>query len=291
MGKNVYLNGQILPTDKAKISVNDRGFLYGDALVETFRTYKRAPFMLKSHLTRLLESAASLGFKTVDLSELKEAAYNLIRANDMEEAAVRITLTRGNSEKRSLAEQPKQPNLLISLTSLDSDEISRAQGGVLAISGEDRRSGYSKHKTSSMLPSIMAYKQAVDNNAFDMIQITSRGFLTEASRCNVFVVLDGILLTPPVDNRVMPGITRKLVIDIAKRNSLRVEEDAVMGQDLAGAEEIFLTNSLFEVVPVTSLNNNPIAEGQKGRITSQIQRSYRTLVDTWLEQVYAAAKS
>lgn len=287
MGNNVYLNGQILPIEKAKISVNDRGFLYGDALIETLRTYKSVPFMLKSHLSRLLESAQILDFKIGALEEYKDAVYNLIRANGIEEAVIRITLTRGDSQERNLVEIPDRPNLLISMMPLDTEEIARSQSGVLAISGEDRRSTYSKYKTSSMMPSIMAYKQAKDNGAFDIIQIIPRGFVTEASRCNVFVIIDGMILTPPVDNRVLPGVTRKLVIDIAKRNNLKVEEDAVMGQDLATAEEIFLTNSLYEVVPVISLNNKPIADGQKGPITQQIQKAYRTLVDAWLEQVFA----
>jgi branched-subunit amino acid aminotransferase/4-amino-4-deoxychorismate lyase len=242
--------------------------------------------MLKSHLLRLTEAAQALGINIkLSADELKQAVYSVIKANNIEEASIRITLTRGNSQKRSFYENLEQANLLISMAPLDIAEISEAQEGVAAISGEDRRGAFSQYKNSSMLSSIMAYKQARDNGAFDIIQVSKRGFVTEASRYNVFVVLDGIILTPSIGPAVLSGITRKLVINIAKRNGFKVEEDAVMGQDLVSCEEIFLTNSLFEVVPVTSLKGQLVANGQKGAITRQIQKGYRLIVDNWLEQI------
>ena len=288
MGKNVYLNGKIIPADEAKISVNDRGFLYGDALFETLRSYKKAPFMLKSHLTRLLESAQEIGFSmNIDAEAIKKAVYEVVEANDIEDGSLRITLTRGDSEKRALYEQLEQPNLLVTLTSLNTDDINSAGTGVKAISGSDKRSAVSNHKNNSMLASVMSYKEAMEKNAFDMIQITKRGFVTEGTRSNVFIVLDGILLTPPSDNYVLPGITRKVVLNIAQKNGIKVEEDAIVGQDLPHAEEMFLTNSLYEIVPVTSFNEEPIANGSKGEITQKVQNAYKMLVDHWLEQIYA----
>lgn len=287
MGSNVYLNGEILPIEKAQISVADRGFLYGDGLSEAIRFYKRAPFMLKSHLNRLQQSAADLGISLASNEELKQATFKVIAANDIDEGSLRLTVTRGNSIAKSLYEEIEKPNILISISPLDLEQIARCHSGVKAISGEDVRSAISNHKNTSMLASVISYKQVLEKNAFDMIQITRRGFVTEGLRTNVFVVLDGILLTPPVSKRVLVGVTRQTVINIAQRNGIKVEEDAIVGQDLQGAEEIFLTNSLREVVPVTSLNNQPIASGQIGPITSQIQKAYRLLIENWLQQVFA----
>lgn len=288
MGKNVYLNGQILPAEKAMISVSDRGFLYGDALFETLRTYKKVPFMMKSHINRLIESANELGINSFDYDYYKKAVYSVIESNDISEGVVRITLTRGSSIQRSLYEDIENPNLLISINSLEQELIEKTKLGVKAISAEDKRSLISKHKNNSMLPSVLTYKQAQEKNAFDAILVTRRGFVTEGLRSNVFIVLDNILLTPPVSNRVLPGITRNIVINIARNNGLKFDEDGIVGQDLSAAEEIFLTNSLYEVIPVLSLNSEPVAGGRIGNITSTVQKGYSMLVENWLDKIFAS---
>ena len=287
MGENVYLNGKILPANNAKISIHDRGFLYGDGLIETLRIYKKAPFMLKSHLNRLMESASQIGYGAgIDTDSIKKAVLEVIKANTVDNGSIRITLTRGNSEKRALYESLDQPNVLITITDSNSDEIEKVQQGVKAISGSDKRGMISNYKNNSMLASVLSYKEAVDKDAFDIIQITKKGFVTEGTRSNVFMVLDGILLTPPIDSNVLPGITRKVVLNIAQKNDVKVEEDAIVGQDLQQAEEIFLTNSLFEVIPVTSLNESSVATGAVGDITQKIQTGYKMLVSSWLDQLY-----
>ncbi len=286
MGANVYLNGQILPAESAKIGINDRGFLFGDGLIESFRTYKQAPFMLKSHLNRLEQSAKAVGINLPDIEELKQATYKVIESNNIAEGKIRITVTRGNSVNNALYEDVASPNILITVEDLNAGgNFSSEQAGVKAISGEDKRSLVSEHKNSSMLASIVSYRQALERGAFDMIQITRRGFVTEGLRSNVFIVLDGILLTPPVSKRVLPGITRQIVINMAQRNGIKVEEDAIVGQDLPDAEEIFLTNSIREIVPITTLNNAPIASGQVGKITNTLQKGYKMLVNSWLDKM------
>jgi len=285
MGNFVYLNGQILPSDKAQISANDRGFLFGDGLIETFRTYKQAPFMLKSHLNRLAESAKALGINMPDAEQLKQAVYDCIEKNAIAEAKVRITLTRGSSLNGSLYEEISEPTVLITASELNPAAFSSAGQGVKAISGEDKRSFLSSHKNLSMMASVASFRQVAEKGAFDMIQVTRRGFVTEGLRSNVFIVLDGILLTPPLGSGVLAGITRQIALNIARRNGLKVEEDGIVGQDLNSAEEIFLTNSISEIVPVTSLNGQPVAGGQVGRLTSTIQKGYCLLVENWLEQI------
>ncbi len=286
MGENVYLNGDIISKNEASIPITDRGFLYGDALIETLRTYKRAPFMLQSHLNRLTDSADELGIKIGrSQKELKEAVYDVVKANNIEEAIIRITLTRGNSVKRSLFENLEQSNLLITIAPIDLEAVNETCEGASAITGLDKRGMLSSHKSTSMLPSIIAFKQAQENGAFDMIQISKRGFVSEASRANVFVVLDGILLTPMTGDQVLSGITRKVVIEVAQRNGIKAEEDAIVAQDLSSTEEIFLTNSLYEIVPITSLDNKPIASGEVGPITKRLQNGYRMLVENWLETI------
>jgi len=285
MGNFVYLNGQILPSDKAQISATDRGFLFGDGLIETLRTYKQAPFMLKSHLNRLAESAKALGINIPDAEQLKQAVYDCVEKNGIAEAKVRITLTRGSSLKGSLYEETESPTVLITVSELNPAALSSTQQGVKAVSGEDKRSLLSSHKNLSMMASVASFRQVAEKDAFDMIQVTRRGFVTEGLRSNVFIVLDGILLTPPLGSRVLAGITRQIALNIARRNGLKVEEDGIVGQDLKSAEEIFLTNSVSEIIPVTSLNSQPVAGGQVGRLTSTIQRGYRLLVENWLEQI------
>ena len=291
MGKNIYLNGQILPSDKAQISISDRGFLFGDGLIETFRTYSQAPFMLKSHLNRLVKSAEVLGINTPDIEALKDAVYKVVENNNISEGKIRLTVTRGTSLSGSFYENIDQPTVLITISDLDTASLSTVQGGVRTISGEDKRSLVSGHKNLSMMASVNSFRQVAEKGAYDMIQVTRRGFVTEGLRSNVFIVLDGILLTPPLGSRVLPGITRQVAINIAKRNGLKVEEDGIVGQDLKSAEEIFLTNSVAEIIPVTSLNDQPVASGQIGPVTSTIQRGYRLLVDNWLEQIGVTQKS
>ncbi|RJQ31775.1 MAG: branched-chain amino acid aminotransferase [Actinobacteria bacterium] len=286
MGEVVYLNGRIVPKDQALVSIDDRGFMYGDGVFETLRTYQKVPFRLGAHLNRLLDSLKALDIElSLTPQEIQKAVLETLRANDFDEAVIKITVTRGNSSKRGLFESGIKSNVIITASQLEPYSTDFYSRGVKVITVEDQRGGICNHKSLNYLPNVLARRSAEESQAFEAVMVTRRGFVTEGSVSNVFAVLDDIIMTPPADKKVLAGTTRQVVLELAKGLGFRLEEDALIKQDLFAASEVFLTNSLMEIMPVSQVDDSSIGDGRPGRLTSSLLENYRRFVDSWLDKV------
>lgn len=282
MEEIVYLNNQFMPKDKAKISIDDRGFLYGDGLFETMRVYNGKAFRLARHLSRLESSAELIGITLpLSLTQLAKNVDQVINRNHLEDAYLRITLSRGIGKKRLAAEENVEPTLIIVAREYTPYPSSFYQEGIKAVTVDIRRnqlSLVSNLKSLNYLESILARNEARTKQADEGILLNSSGYVSEAAAANIFVYDQEELITPPKDAGILPGITREAVIALAKDRDIPPKEQDLLPQDIYQSQECFLTNSLAEIIPVVILDKKVIGDGKPGPVTFQILKAYRQLV-------------
>jgi len=276
----VQLNGRFVPSQRAQISVLDRGLLYGDGLFETLRAYQGRPFALDAHLGRLQESADFLGF-VVPRRPWRRDIESLLKKNGFlaSDAWVRITVTRGVGTRGLLPPARPRPALMAMAGRLD-PAIARVQrfGAHVALLPFARHGFLAEHKVLSYLPGVLGKVMAARHQAFEGLFVNADGFVTEGTTTNVFAWRGKRLSTPPIAG-ILPGITRRMIIELATADGIRVAEQPLRVDDLLDADEVFLTSSLAEVVPVTAVNARNIGDGAVGRRTQHLQEVYRQMVD------------
>lgn len=268
----VYLNGDFVNESDAKISVFDNGFLCGDGIFETMRAYNGAIFALDRHLDRLLRSAQILGLNGMPGKDvLENACQKLLEINSLRDARVRLTVSGG------IPNSPK-PTVLITATAYDGYDKSLYEMGMSAITLPGYRisnSPVSSIKSVSYLSSIMARRQAVAAGCNEAILINEQRNITEGSFTNIFAVKDKTILTAPVNDGLLPGITRDYVIDIAREEGFIVIEQSINLDGIYQMDELFLTNSLIEIMPLIKVDEKIIGNGRPGPITSNLMALYR----------------
>lgn len=283
MEELVYLNGRFVSKSKAKISVFDYGFCYGDGLFETMRSYNGQVFRLAAHLERLFSSSKIIDLKIpLTRDQLKQAAMKIIRHNKLDSACLRLTISRGVSEERLEPSSCQQATVVLSAAKLKPYPKEFYQEGIKTIVSSIRRnerSVLSRLKSLSFLDSLLAREEARERGADGAIMLNSQDYVSEASTSNLFMVKGGKLFTPPIEAGCLPGITRQVVVGLANRLSIGFRETLFRLNDLAKADEIFLTNSLAEIMPVTRLDDKEISSGRPGSITKELTQSYRKLVE------------
>ena len=276
----VQLNGRFVAAQRARISVFDRGLLYGDGLFETLRAYQGRPFALDAHLGRLQESADFLGF-VVPRRPWRRDIESLLRKNGLlaSDGWVRITVTRGVGARGLLPPAHPRPALIVMAGRLD-PAIARVQrfGARVALVPFARHGFLAEHKVLSYLPGVLGKVMAARHEAFDGLFVNADGLVTEGTTTNVFAWRGRRLFTPPIAG-ILPGITRRMIIELATAGGVRVAERPLRADDLLDADEVFLTSSLAEVVPVIAVNAHKIGEGTVGPRTQRLQRRYRQMVD------------
>lgn len=278
----VFLNGEILGESSARISVHDRGLLLGDGLFETMRAYEGKIFRLAAHLARLRASAEflRLRFDYRD-DEIEEGIAELIRRNACPDAYVRLTVTRGPCARGLQLDPAAAPTVLMSVRSLAPYPPEQYRRGMKLIISAIRRNSASplpRHKTLNYLPCLLARQEAMDAGAHGAVLLNEHGQVAEESVSNLFLALGGRLLTPPVYSGLLPGITRAAVMELAEAAGLRLEERPVGAGELFDCDEMFLTNSLMEVMPVRSVDKRVFPQRAPGPLTAGIQKAYRALV-------------
>jgi branched-chain amino acid aminotransferase len=276
----VYLNGSLIPGSQARVSALDYGFLYGFGLFETMRSYEGKVFRLEKHLSRLEEGAKVLGL-SVDRAELKSAVMDLIHANKLGEARIRITVSPGEGAVKA------EPGTCIKATVLVTAEkyipyqkkvYRKGLRAIVSSLHRNSRSPVSGLKSTSYLESILARREARVAGTDEAICLNERGLVAEASMSNVFVVSDGVLKTPGLESGILPGITRQAVLELASKIDITSCECDIGLDELLQAQEAFITSSLIEVMPLTRIDNRPIASGIPGAITGRLMAAYRELV-------------
>ncbi len=279
MPDKVFLNDKLINFDEAGISAGDSGFLYGTGLFETMRAYNGIVFRLNDHLDRLLNSAKTLFLEhSYNKEYLKEAVYNVLQENNLTDARIRLTLTAGTFSKE---EAKLKPSLLISAAKLLPYPEEYYKKGVLVVLCPYRQNTTDPacgHKTTSYLSRMLALKQAHEKGSAEALWFTIDGQLAEGCISNVFLVKDSNIFTPRTNTPVLPGIARKTVCDLASANKIELIERDLTIDDLLGADEVFITNVIMEVMPVIGIEKHNVSEGKPGKITQKIQELYNQFV-------------
>jgi len=281
---SIYVNGHLVRADAPAVSPLDRGFLYGDGLFETVRAYRGKPFLLDDHLARLAASSAELRItEELDTARIARGVAELLEANGLADADayLRITLTRGLHTGALTLEPAAEPTVTVVARPLHLPPPERCERGVALVTATVRRNADSplpRHKTLNYLESLLAKTEAKDAGADDALLLDTRGQVAEAASSNLFAVRDGALATPPVEAAILPGITRREVLRLARELGLDAAERPVQSDELLAADELFLTNAIVEVLPVRSLDGHPIGEGRPGPLTRRLHAAYRDAV-------------
>lgn len=274
VGALIYLNGRWVRRAAARVSVLDRGFMYGDGIFETLRAYRGMPYLLDEHLERLHESANILALPLPRVDWRKQTAALLRRNRLLEDDAwIRIVVTRGESAPGLLPAMRAKPTIVMMTGPMRVRRVMMS-ATLLPFAQE---SFLAEHKSLNYLLGVVGRAYAARHNADEGIYVGNNGALREGTTSSLFLVRDGSLYTVPTIG-ILPGVTRRIVLDLAFRAGIRTIERPLHAQDLFEGDEAFLTSSLQEIVPLVHVDNRPIGEGKPGPVTRQLQRLYRAAV-------------
>ena len=275
------MNGRITGEREAVVSVFDHGFLYGEGVYETLRTYNQRLFLFDRHARRLRRSALmiALDLPFTDSYLLDAINQTMTRAGLAEEAYVRVLVTRGVGE---LTYDPKATPthslVIIVKPQVDPPAEAYRDGVAVAIVDIVRNHPGSvnpKIKSNNLMNNALAMQEALRRGAFEGVMRNYRGELTECTTANLFIVKDGVVLTPPVDAGLLPGITREFVFEIGDANGISVREAVLRDADLYGADEAFLTSTTREAVPIVTVDDRVIGPGTPGPVTLRLLEEFR----------------
>lgn len=274
--ETVYFNGKFLPEEEVKISPDDRGFLFADGIYEVVRWYEGGFFDMEGHQLRLKRSLREVRIDWPEADEFQLIARELIICNSLQQkpSLVYIQVTRGVARRSHSFPSPAVSPTVYAFArgfSPDPDMIAK---GIKTIMKKDIRWSRCDIKSVSLLPNILSFQDAVEAGTLECI-FERDGVITECAHSNVFIVSDGTLYTHPESENILSGISRRNVILLAKQSGIPVKEMAVAVKDLSLADEVFITNTSFEVAPVIAINNNPVADGNPGPVTLKLRTMFR----------------
>ncbi len=288
MSRVVFVNGTLMPTTEATISVWDGGWLHGAGLFETMRAYHGRILRQDAHLERLMASARKLLFP-VERPDLPLTADfdELLQRNELTEARVRLTVSAGpmiGPDPEEPAVDDGRPSLTVCATAsplapYPPDFFAKGITATISpykLSPNDPVAG---HKCTCYLPRLLALRDAQARRCGEALWFTTSNLLSEGSISNVFAVRGGKLATPPLDTPVLPGITRAAIIELAGAADVEVAQKPLNINDLLDADEVFLTNSIMEVMPVCRVEKHEIGSGKPGPVTRRLADAYRDLVE------------
>jgi len=272
----VYLNGDMLPIEEAKISVLDRGFLLGDGVYEVIPAYGGKLFRLQQHLDRLQNSLDAVRISNPHNSlEWQSILQQLVDEGDSQDQSVYLQITRGVAAKRDhLFANNLTPTVFAMsnpIAALSDDIINN---GAAAITLDDIRWKRCDIKAITLLANVILKQEAHDAGAAEAILIKD-GCALEGAASNLFIVQDNVIITQPKSPQLLSGVTRDLVLELATKHDLTFEERAIKEHELLSADEIWLTSSTKEILPVTLLNNKPISNGKPGAVWQKVSELYR----------------
>lgn len=273
-----YFNGNWLPLEQIAISPLDRGFLFADGVYEVVPVYAGTAFRLGAHLDRLQQSMAAIELQGApQRSSLADAVLGLAGRNELTEAAVYLQVTRGAYSMRDHAfPAQSHPTVFGMCTPLEPVAESVLSRGVAAVTRPDLRWQRCAVKSVSLLPNILARQDAAKQGALEAILVRD-GYVTEAAASNVFAVIDGELVTPPLDDGILAGITRCAVLELARSNGIAVQERPLPIGALRQASEVWLTSSTREISPVTRVDGIEVGKGRPGPGWRRVRALYQAL--------------
>jgi len=277
----VNVNGRITTAAEATVSVLDHGFLFGDGVYETLRTYHRQPFLLDAHLRRLRASADRLAL-AVPLGD--DVLAERLRAtmdgvNPAGEVTLRLLVTRGVGDLTYDPAACPTPTIVIIARPHEAPPAAVFRDGVTTVVASvirnHPRSLDPGIKSNNLLNNVLAMQEAIRQGAYEAILLNHRGELAECSQSNLFAVRDGTVLTPPLDAGLLEGVTRNFLFDVGSALAIPVREEVLRPADLARVDELFLTSTTREVIPITRVGDTPVGTGRPGEITARLLAGFR----------------
>ena len=275
----VYLNGDYLPKEQAHISPDDRGFLFGDGVYEVVRSSDGHLFRAAAHWQRLRSSLAAIGMDGPSYAEVQKIAETLLEKNGLQtgEATVYLQVTRGVASRKHSYPRPGVPPTVYACAAPFTLPQQSWQAGVRVITVSDQRWSRCDIKATSLLPNVMVNEQAHAAGAHEAILVRD-GVVTEGSHSNFAGIRDGMLITHPVNNHILNGITRVVVLELCRELDIPVRETAVAESELPSLDEAMLLGTTNDVMPVVQVNDWTIGNGQPGPVTRRLQQAFRKLV-------------
>src|SRR5437588_3876016 len=271
----VYLNGRFLPLEDAKISVLDRGFIYGDGVYELIPVYHRQPFRLRQHLARLQRSLDCIRMVNPHTeAEWESIIRELVARTPFDDQGVYFQVTRGVAKRDHSFPRDVAPTVFMMSNPLSLPTAEQVERGVAVVTAIDERWLHCDLKTISLLGNVLARQRATDAGAAETV-LFRNGFLTEASASNVFIVRDGVILGPPKDNQILPGITYDAAFELARGGGLAVEVRPISRDEALAADEMWLSSSTKEVLAVTTVDGKSFAGGSPGPVFRKMHELFQ----------------
>jgi branched-chain amino acid aminotransferase len=285
----VYLNGRFVAREQAVVSVFDHGFLYGDGIYETMRAYEGRLFLLDRHLARLKRSAKAISLRLpLPTEQIGNALNETLNVNKLRDAYVRLHISRGPGEIGLDPALCPAPTIVIAAKPFHDYPASCFAKGVRVAIVKTRRN----HplaldpaiKGTNFLNNILAKIESLKKGAYEGIMLNWQGYVAEGTISNIVAVRKGILYTPHRDTGILEGVTRDLVIRLAKRKRIPVREMLLTPSQLFTADECFITNTTIEIMPVTTIGREKIGSGKPGAVTNLLLQEYKNEVTRWLRK-------
>jgi branched-chain amino acid aminotransferase len=275
----IYLNGKFVDKEDAKISVYDHGLLYGDGVFEGIRAYDGVVFKLKEHIDRLYDSAKSITLEIpMSKEEMEKVVIETLRVNNLKDAYIRLVVTRGVGDLGLDPRKCKSPTIFCIAEPMNP---LLGEDGIRVITASVRRLPVDvlnpAVKSLNYLNSILAKIQANYAGVDEAFLLDAEGYVAEGTGDNIFVVKNGVIKTPPVSSSVLRGITRDTVIDLAREMGYEVVEERLTLHELYVADEVFITGTAAEIVPVVEIDGRKINDGKTGEITKKLREKFKEI--------------
>jgi branched-chain amino acid aminotransferase len=289
MTRLVSVNGRIATPARAAVSAFDRGFIYGDSAYETIRCYEGVPFLFSEHWRRMHASCRQLGIPFAWSSRRQQSNLRrLLRRARLKSAHVRVVVTRGVGQIRMAPERGLSPNLLFYAQPFRPlPERLYRQGAPMALVARRRNPIASldpRIKSSNLLNNVLASIEAARRGAFEALMLNQDGFLAEGASSNLFLVRRGVVLTPPLGEGILSGITRATIFKLARAERIPLRERHLREPDLWSCDEAFITSTLKEVLPMSRCNARRVGSGRPGPVTLRLLAAYRRFSRRWIAQ-------
>lgn len=275
----VWLDGKLVDQADAKVSVYDHGLLYGDGVFEGIRVYHGKVFEAQAHMRRLYDSAKAIRLVIpMDMGPLLEAVEQTVRANNFRDCYIRLLVTRGPGSLGLNPNRCPKPSIIIIADQIDLYDKSVYEQGMAIITATVIRNHPNalspRIKSLNYLNNILAKIECIDAGVPEAVMLNHEGNVAECSGDNIFIIQAGQVQTPGTADGILEGVTRKVILDLCRKNNIPCIEKTLQRHDLYIADECFLTGSAAEVVPVTKIDGRPIGNGQPGAITRRLSEAF-----------------
>ncbi len=275
MTETVYLNGEFMPLDQARVPVLDRGFIFGDGVYEVIPVYSRRPFRLPEHLARLQHSLASIRLANpMTDAEWARLIHDLVARHPGEDQSIYLQVTRGVAARDHAFPKESRQTVFMMSSPLVTPARELVDNGVPCITAVDYRWLKCDVKSVSLLGNCLLRQSAAEAGATEVVLFRD-GHLTEASASNVFVIKNGRLLSPPKTHLILPGITYDVVLELADACGIPIELRAIPEQEVRSADELWVTSSTKEVLAVVALDGKPVGSGKPGPVFKVVYRAFQ----------------